>query len=75
MSNPKKENNRERFKRIATQRTNNILERIRILGNCANLNFYEYSEADVNKIFNIIEQELKDVKSQFKVKRERKFTL
>jgi len=75
MSISKNETNRERFKRIATQRTNNILERIRILGNCANTNFYEYNEEDVNKIFNIIDQELKDVKGKFKVRRGRKFTL
>jgi ABC-type Fe3+-hydroxamate transport system substrate-binding protein len=55
----------ERFKRIASARTNKILEQIRLLGNCANKNNYSYSEEEVKKIFAAIESELKATKSKF----------
>lgn len=57
---------RERFLRIAENRTNRILEDLRLLGNCANTNNYEYSDEDVNKIFNAIEKDLRIQKSKFK---------
>lgn len=55
----------ERFKRIASARTNKILEQIRLLGNCANKNNYSYSLEEVRKIFAAIESELKVTKSKF----------
>lgn len=65
----------DRFKRLATNRTNTVLEKIRILGNCANRSMYSYKEDDIQKIFNIIEKELKDTRAKFAPKRARKFTL
>lgn len=59
---------KERFIRIAERRTNNILEQLRLLGNCSNKNNYSYSEADVKKIFSVIEAELKVVKNRFNAK-------
>ena len=56
---------RERFKKVAVQRTNKIINYIRLLGNCSNKNNYEYSEADLKKIFSAIEKELKLSKSKF----------
>ncbi len=56
---------RERFKKVAVQRTNKIINYVRLLGNCANKNNYEYSEADIKKIFSAIEKELKLSKSKF----------
>ena len=47
------ENRAERFKRIATKRTVDIIDKIRILGNTSNKSTYEYTEADVTKIFKI----------------------
>lgn len=69
------ETSHDRFIRLATKRTNVLLEKLRVLGNCANRSIYDYSESEVNKIFNVIEQELKAVKSKFQTKRSRKFTL
>ena len=57
-----------RFIRIAERRTNNILEQLRLLGNCSNKNNYSYTEEDVKKIFNVIETELKEVKMKFNSK-------
>lgn len=56
---------RDRFVRIAEQRTNHILETLRLLGNCANKSNYEYSEDDIRKIFGAIERELKNTKNKF----------
>ena len=56
---------RERFKKVAVQRTNKIINYIRLLGNCSSKNNYEYSESDVKKIFLAIEKELKLSKAKF----------
>jgi len=68
------EDNNDRFKRIASRRTNEIIEKIRILGNCANKNAYSFTDRDVRKIFNAIEQELRRTKDKFRVL-EDEFTL
>ncbi len=61
------ETKREKFVRLAETRTNKIIDMIRLLGNCANKSNYEYSEADVQKIFNAIDKELKTTKLKFSV--------
>jgi DNA polymerase IIIc chi subunit len=69
------ETKRQAFVRLATKRTNNILERIRILSNCANSNAYEYSDEDVRKIFSAIDEELRIARSRFQGQRKREFKL
>ena len=69
-----KKSKEDRFKRIATKRTNDILNKLRILGNCSNKSAYKYSEDDINKIFRAIDLELKNCKSKFSSKKQ-KFTL
>ena len=59
------ETRRERFKRVAARRTNEILNKIRILGNCSNKSSYSYSDEDVQRIFSVIEKELRFVKAKF----------
>jgi len=67
---------RDRFFRVAERRTNYILDNLRLLGNTSNRNLYQYTEADVEKIFNTIESKLNDAKSRFKTDKAReKFTL
>lgn len=56
---------KERFKKVAVQRTNRILEALRLLGNCSNKGNYDYTEKDIKKIFNAIDKELKATKSKF----------
>ena len=56
---------RERFVRIAENRTNKILEQIRLLGNCSNKHNYSYTDEDIKKIFSVIENELKEAKIKF----------
>jgi hypothetical protein len=69
------ETKREKFLRLATQRTREVLDRLRILGNCANRQLYEYSESDVRKIFSAIEDQLKAVKAKFTTIKEKEFKL
>lgn len=69
------ENKRDRFLRLAAKRTNSILKKIRVLGNCANRNYYEYTEEDLRKIFAAIEKQLQAVKSKFQPSGEREFKL
>jgi len=69
------ETRHERFKRIATKRTNDILEKIRILGNCSNKSSYEYTEEEINKIFNEIEKQLKLTKAKFLAGKGERFRL
>jgi len=59
------ESKREAFQRLATKRTNAVLERLRILGHCANPQLYDYSNEDVRKIFRAMEKELKVAKIKF----------
>lgn len=56
---------RENFKRLGAMRTNEVLRRIKILGNCANRSHYDYTEEEVNKVFSEIERRVKEIKSKF----------
>jgi hypothetical protein len=69
------ESKNEAFKRLATRRTNAVLERLRILGHCANPQLYEYTEEDVKKIFRAIEKELRVVKMKFQNSAKSEFQL
>ena len=67
---------RERFEKVAVARTNKVLNDLRLLGNCSNKNNYAYTEADIKKIFNAIENEIKKTKIKFLGgKKDDRFTL
>jgi CHASE1-domain containing sensor protein len=73
--NKNQEQNRERFKRLATQRTNMVLQKLKVLGNCANRSAYDYTEEDINKIFSEIERRVRETKSKFHFLKNREFKL
>lgn len=73
MVNKISDNKRERFKKLAVSRTNEVLKRLKVLGNCANRSAYEYSEEEINKIFTEIDRMVKDVKSKFHFINNRQF--
>ena len=56
---------RERFKKVASNRVQKILDYTRLLGNCANKNNYEYSEKDVELMFKEMNKVLKETKILF----------
>lgn len=59
------ETKREKFVRLVEARTNKIISMLRLLGNCANKANYDYTDADVQKIFTTLEKELKLAKMKF----------
>jgi len=61
----KSQDKRERFKRLATRRTKNVLKALQVLGHCANRSAYEFTEKDTQAIFSAIERQLRAVKSRF----------
>ena len=63
---------RTRFERLAVYRTNEVLKRLKVLGNCSNRSAYDYNEEEINKIFSEIERHVKDVRSKFHFPRSRK---
>lgn len=65
----------DNFVRLANQRTNKILDMINLLGNLSNTSSYEFSEEEVDKIFNTIKKELVQQRKRFNKKTSKKFTL
>ena len=66
----------DRFKRIASKRTEKVLDSLRKLGNCSNKGVYSYSDEDVSKIFSAVDSEVKRIKVLFNTKaKSNKFTL
>ncbi len=72
---PTNETKRDKFLRLATQRTKEVLNRLRVLGNCGNRQVYQYAEADVEKIFSAIDKQLKDIKAKFHFPKKEEFKL
>jgi hypothetical protein len=66
---------RQRFLAVAESRTNTILEKIRILGNCSNRFLYEYTKEEIDKIFKAIQDKLNETKARFVIKKEKEFKL
>lgn len=72
---PKGETPRDRFKRLATLRTNWVLQRLKVLSNCANRSTYSYEEEDISKIFSEIERAVREAKAKFTFSKRREFKL
>lgn len=69
------ETRKEKFIRLATYRTNLVLEKLRILGNLSNKTNYDYTDEDINKIFAAIDSQLRITKARFSGKRKKEFKL
>lgn len=69
------EHPRDRFKRLATIRTNSVLKRLKVLGNCSNRSIYEYDENDIEKVFTEIERKVKEVRAKFHYPKKKEFKL
>lgn len=66
---------RENFKRLAEQRTNTILKKLKILGNCSNRSAYDYTEEDIAKIFMAIDKMVKETRAKFYFPKQKSFKL
>ncbi len=69
------ESTEDRFRRLATARTNEVLKRLKILGNCSNRQLYSYTEKDIEKIFSAIDKRLRETRAKFHFDKTAKFTL
>jgi hypothetical protein len=56
---------RANFVRLAEARTEAILNKIRVLGNCSNTASYSYEADDIKKIFEAIQVCLDEAKEKF----------
>lgn len=59
------EQKKENFRRIAESRTNKIIDMINLLENLSNKSYYEYTDDQIDKIFNSIQDALETVRSKF----------
>ena len=59
------ESKHDKFVRLAEARTNKIIDTLQLLGNCSNTSVYEYTQDEVEEIFQAIEQELREAKKKF----------
>ena len=59
------DNKKDNLKRIAEKRTNKIIESISKLQNLTNTYFYEYTDEQVEAIFEAIQEELDNQKKIF----------
>jgi hypothetical protein len=67
------EDKRTKFKRLAELRVNRIINDLKLISNLSNKSNYTYTEPDINKIFRVIDENLKQTKLSFK-KRRKKLT-
>jgi hypothetical protein len=56
---------RKKFIELTEARVNRAIKDIRLIGNLANRNAYEYSDHDTRKIFRALAREVEAAKSRF----------
>jgi len=76
MPRKKYSNSRQRFLAVGEARTNAVLQKIKVLGNCSNRGLYDYREEEISKIFRTLQKSLDETKVKFMgQRRKRKFKL
>lgn len=75
LSNYMESEKKERFKRLAVYRTNEVLKRLKVLGNCSNRSTYDYTEDEINRIFSEIEKSVRATKGKFHYPKTKQFKL
>ena len=63
---PNYEPKEDRFVRVAEKRVNSLLDKIRLLGQTANRRTYAYTDKQVDDIFRVINDELRDARLRFR---------
>lgn len=66
------EDKRKKFTRLANNRVNVVLDKLRLIGNLSDKRYYEYSDEDVKKIFSSINSEISSAKNRFQKNRKLK---
>ncbi len=62
---------RDKFVRLANKRVSSALKAIQLIGNLSNRSNYDYTEADVQKIFKALQEELSSSRKKFDFARNR----
>ena len=72
-----RETKEAKFRRLAEQRVNSILDKLRLLGQLSNKSNYGYTEDQVDAAFKAIQVELNATKAKFRngAKARRRFAL
>jgi len=60
-----KETKGTKFQRLAEKRTNDVINKLRLISNLANRRNYDYTDEQVLEMFRAIENELKYSKKEF----------
>lgn len=61
---------RKKFVELAEARVTKTLKDIQLIGNLSNTSAYEYTDADIKKIFTVLQQALNTSKARFKTESE-----
>ena len=61
-----KQTKEQRFRRLAEQRVNVILDKLRLLGQLSNRSNYEYTDAQIEAMFRAIQRDLNSAKAKFR---------
>jgi hypothetical protein len=74
-----RDEDREKFVSLASKRVSRALKDIQLIGNLANRSNYEYTDADVTKIFKALTEEVAACRKRFELSNKKggaaKFTL
>lgn len=74
-----RQEDREKFVRLATQRVSKALKAIQLIGNLSNRSNYDYTEEDVQKILRALQEEFGACRKKFELAAKRqsgtRFTL
>ena len=60
-----KEEKRAKFTRLANNRVNIVIDKLRLIGNLSDKRYYDYTDQDVKAIINSIQKEFSSVKNRF----------
>ncbi|MGJ4900728.1 hypothetical protein ACQR10_20850 [Bradyrhizobium sp. HKCCYLRH2060] len=58
----------QRFRRLAEKRVVRAIKDIRLISNLSNRNNYDYSQEEIDKIFRVLDRELKLARNKFESK-------
>ncbi len=58
-------NKRQKFVELAEARVNKALKDLQLIGNLSNKSAYEFTEADIRKIFSALQKSLDTAKARF----------
>jgi len=66
-----RQEDREKFVRLATKRVSKALKAIQLIGNLSNKSNYDYTDEDVQKIFRALQEELSACRKKFELAQKR----